>query len=233
MAISIHMQNSPLSDDDCRVFKIQESWYCYIPITKVSSTYLRRALPGGQFNIHTWQWYNSTDPVPAKQHMNYLVVLRDPVQRWASGVLEFWCRARPDHDWSPDQSQDWLFDQIEFDVHTRPQVDFLTLIDKQRCTWLWMDHAVESNAWFSHNNIALLPVVDDERNQGHSRPLIYFGPNGQRSETPQPGWVSSTPSSLIQSTVRHVLNTRPEYVEKIKKYYQADYELIQSVKFYS
>lgn len=227
------MQSSPLSDDDCNVFKVQDSWYCYIPITKVSSTYLRRALPGRQFNIHTWQWYNDQNAVPSQEDMNYLVVLRDPVERWVSGVLEFWCRAYPDHNWSPEQSQDWLFDQIEFDIHTRPQVDFLHAVNKQRCTWLWMNNAVESNPWFSHNKVNLASVVDDDRNQGNSRPLIYFGPNRERSEEFKPGYVASTPSALIQSTVKHVLKTNPQYVEKIKKYYQADYDLIESVKFYS
>ena len=222
------MQNSPLSDDDCNVFEVAGSWYCYIPITKVSSTYLRRALPGRQFNIHTWQWYASNDPVPDKDSMNYLVVLRDPVARWASGVLEFWCRAYPDHTWLPDANYDWLFDQIEFDVHTRPQVDFLHPVAQERCTWLWMDHATETNPWFVQNNVALRSVPPEDRNQGVSRPLIYFGPEGQRSEQAHPGWVASTPSAQIQSTIKHLLDSNPANIERIRQYYQADYDLIES-----
>jgi hypothetical protein len=227
------MQNSPLSDDDCKVFQVHGAWYCYVPITKVSSTYLRRALPGTQFNIHTWQWYVDNRPGPNKDDMHYLVVLRDPVERWVSGVLEYWCRAYPDHDWSPTEPQHWLFEQIEFDVHTRPQVDFLHAVVKEKCTWLWMNHAVETNSWFLHNNVSLYVIPDDDRNQGHSRPQIYFGPDGQRSEKFEPGYTASTPSALIQSTVRQVLRDNPQYIEKIKKYYQADYDLIQSVEFYN
>jgi len=222
------MQNSPLSDDDCNVFEANGNWYCYIPITKVSSTYLRRALPGRQFNIHTWQWYASDDSVPAPHDMNYLVALRDPVARWASGILEFWCRAYPNHTWLPDADYTWLFDQVEFDVHTRPQVDFLHSVDQTRCTWLWMDRAIETNPWFAQNNVALRSVLPEDRNQGVSRPLIYFGPDGQRSEQAQSGWVASTPSAQIQNTIKYLLDSDPANVERIRQYYQADCNLIES-----
>ena len=128
----------------------------------------------------------------------------------------------------PDDNYDWLFDQIEFDVHTRPQVDFLHYVDQARCTWLWMDHATETNPWFSQNSVTLRSVPPEDRNQGASRPLIYFGPEGQRSEQAQPGWVASTPSAQIQSTINHLLDSNPANVERIQQYYQADYNLIQS-----
>lgn len=226
------IKSSPLSDDDCNVFAVDNRWYCYIPITKVSSTFLRRALPGQQFNIHTWQWHTATDPVPNKLNMNYLVVLRDPVARWASGVLEFWCRANSQHDWQPEANYDWLFDQVEFDVHTRPQADFLHSVDHDRCTWLWMTDNIESHAWFKHNQVALRSVPPEDRNQGVSRPQIWFGPDGQRSEQPQPGWASSVPSVRIQNTVRQLLQSNPNRVAQIQRYYQADYDLINSVQFY-
>jgi len=226
------MKLSPLSDDDCNVFAVTNTWYCYIPITKVSSTFLRRALPGRQFNIHSWQWHNSNDPVPAKEQINYLVALRDPVARWASGILEFWCRAYSEHEWLPNQNYDWLFNQVEFDVHTRPQVEFLHPVDHDRCTWLWMNSQIENHSWFKDCGVQLRSVPLEDRNQGVSRPLIYFGPNGERSIQYQSGWTASVPSARIQSTLKYLLESDQGRVEQIKKYYQADYDLIQSVKFY-
>jgi len=226
------MKPSPLSDDDCRLFRLGQTWYGYVPITKVSSTYLRRALPAQEFNVHTWQWCNSSDPVPSPDQIHWLAVLRDPVARWASGVLEFWCRAHTDHQWEPDQCQNWLLEQIEFDIHTRPQVDFLHCIDPDRTTWLWMDSAVEHNSWFADNNIDLNPVTAEDRNQGWHRPQIYFGPQGQRSETPVPGWPGSVPAQQIQAAVKYTLDHNPQARDLIKNYYQADYDLINSVTFY-
>jgi hypothetical protein len=91
-----------------------------------------------------------------------------------------------------------------------------------------MDHATEANPWFAQHNVILRSVPSEDRNQGVSRPLIYFGPDGQRSEQFEPGWVSSTPSAQIQSTIKHLLDSSTDNVERIKQYYQADYDLIES-----
>jgi hypothetical protein len=76
--------------------------------------------------------------------------------------------------------------------------------------------------------VALRSVPPEDRNQGVSRPLIYFGPDGQRSEQAHPGWVSSTPSAQIQSTIKHLLDSSADNVKRIRQYYQADYNLIES-----
>jgi hypothetical protein len=91
-----------------------------------------------------------------------------------------------------------------------------------------MDSTIETNPWFVQNNVVLRSVLPEDRNQGVSRPLIYFGPEGQRSEQAQPGWVASTPSAQIQSTIKHLLDSNPANVERIRQYYQADYDLIKS-----
>lgn len=227
------MNQSPLSPDDCVVFQSRQQWYCYVPITKVSSTFLRRAIPGRQFNIHEWQWYhNSQDPVPSRDHMNYLVMLRDPIARWVSGLVEFWCRARPDRPWQPDQTQDWLLDTIEFDIHTQPQMDFLHAVDLDRCTWLWMDHAVENHIWFGDHDIVLNAVDPELRNRVNDHSLIYFGPDGQRSRQPVLGWPSSVPDHQIKAAIEYTLQHNPHAATLVQQYYAADYELIHRVNFY-
>jgi hypothetical protein len=121
---------------------------------------------------------------------------------------------------------------VEFDVHTRPQVEFLHPVDHDRCTWLWMNSQIENHSWFKDCGVQLRSVPLEDRNQGVSRPLIYFGPNGERSIQYQSGWTASIPSARIQSTLKYLLESDQGRVEQIKKYYQADYDLIQSVKFY-
>lgn len=211
------------------MFLVGSQWYCYIPITKVASTYLRRALPGRQFNIHRWQWFDSGDAVPDRPSVRFLVMLRDPVERWLSGAVEFWCRARPDRDWTDTGSHDDLFEQVEFDIHTRPQRDFVHGIDSDRTTWLWMQPSVDHIQWFKDQAIELRSVDVQERNWGNTRPQIYFDHQGNRHAQAGPGLESSTPSHVIQIALAQMLT--PERKHSIRRYYQQDQELIDSVKF--
>lgn len=226
------MTNLPVSPDDCRLFSVNQKWHCYVPITKVSSTFLRTALPGDPFDIHQWRWYQTSIAGPDLAEVQYLVVLRDPVQRWISGVVEFWSRAYPDRTWSLQDNHDWLFDQIEFDVHTLPQHKFLDVIDKTQTTWLWTPAAgIETNPWFADHNIVLADVADEDRNLGNSRPQIWFDGDERLSE-PREGAVASIPSATIQATVTQLLAQSADRVARIREYYRADYDLIESVEFY-
>ena len=224
------MNNSPLSADDCKIFSAKSQLYCYVPITKVASTYLFRALPAQSFDIHNWCWIQNSELPPHPSQVRYLVVLRDPLERWISGAVEFWCRARPDRDWNLITEDSDIFDQIEFDVHTRPQIDFLHCIDRTQTTWLYMNHSVENHPWFAANNVKLRDVDNQDRNWGNARPQIYFFED-QRLYAPIPGAVASTPSAIIQKNLRRVIDTSARCRDKIVKYYQQDFELIQSVDF--
>lgn len=219
--------NSPLSDDDCNIFTAVNQLYCYVPITKVASSFLRQALPGRQFNIHQWCWYDQVGPAPNEKSLKYLVVLRDPVQRWISGAVEFWCRYFPPRDWLG--NIDDVFETIEFDVHTRPQIDFLHAVDYNRTTWLWMDAAVEHHPWFVENNVNLRSVPITNRNLGNSRPIIYQDSGGNRSDTWMQHSMASTPSALIQQCLTDRLAQDTKSVERIKRYYCKDYDLIASI----
>jgi len=222
--------SNPLSDDDCKIFTVGSQQYCYIPITKVASTFLRRALPSRSFNIHTWNWFDTQGELPNPDTLRYLVVLRDPLQRWISGAVEFWSRAQPTGDWNTLNEHDILFQQIEFDVHTQPQCDFLQNIDPTRTTWLWCDNNIENHPWFKLNGIQLNPIAEQDRNWGNSRPQIYFH-NNQRFNQETPGAVASTPSAVIQRNLTGVLNSSALCQERIRAFYQQDYDLIDSVEF--
>lgn len=226
------MLDHPLPPEDCKMFMAKNQWFCYVPITKVSSTFLRRALPGSNFDIHSWQWYEAQTPGPARDSVTFVVLLRDPVERWVSGVVEKFCRAYPDRDWSVDDDYDWLFRQVEFDSHTTPQTKFLDVIDKEHTVWLWTPAAgTETHPWFWDHNVVLAQVEDEDRNLGASRPQIWFL-DDQRLAEPAEGAVASVPSATIQATVNQLLQYRPDRVARIREYYRADYDLIESVEFY-
>lgn len=226
------MKNSPLSADDCRLFEAHDQWFCYVPITKVYSTYLRRALPAAEFDIHSWQWHKISGSVPDRNSVQYLVALRDPVERWVSGIVEHWCRAQPDRDWSMTDNYDWLFDQIEFDVHTLPQIQFLDLVPMDRCVWLWAPATgIQCHTWWHDHDVDLRPVLDADRNLGNARPQIWFD-HGSRLAHPIPGAVPSVPSWQIQHTVRWLLDQDSSRVARVRDHYRDDYTIINSVKFY-
>lgn len=85
----------------------------YVPIPKNASTTIRQAL-GWR---HTIEWTNAPCPLPG------FVVVRDPYDRYFSGVAEYAKRSGRDYD--------YLLDLVEaggwpvFDEHTMRQSDFI------------------------------------------------------------------------------------------------------------
>jgi len=230
--VNKNMLNHPLPPEDCKLFVAKETFYCFVPITKVSSTFLRRALNGDNFDIHQWKMHATGDVGPDREDVRFLVVLRDPVKRWVSGIVENFCRAYPDRDWSINDNYDWLFDKIEFDIHTVPQYKFLDVIDHAKTDWLWIpDSGIETHPWFTDNDVILSSVEDDDRNFGHSRPLVWFV-GEERFNEPQDGAVSSVPSSIIYNTLTQLIADQPARAKVVRDYYKGDYDLIQSVTFY-
>jgi hypothetical protein len=85
----------------------------YLPIPKNASTTVRQALGWRQ----TTEWVNRPCPLPG------FVVVRDPIDRYFSGVAEYAKRSNQDYD--------RLLDRVEaggwpvFDEHTMRQSDFI------------------------------------------------------------------------------------------------------------
>lgn len=229
MTTKIESTMRPLSPDDCRIFQTQYVTYCYVPITKVASTYLRRALPAQEFDIYNWCWYRDQGPLPSKEDLNYVVVLRDPVDRWISGVTEFWSRAYPAIDWDDPRAVIEQLGVIEFDVHTQPQIDFLSHVDFARTVWLRCDQSIDR--WFEEHGIKLRPVADQDSNPGHTRVPVYFDDQGQRISDPTLAVCHSVDSSVVQQAARLALNNVDLY-QRVKQHYKCDYDLVNSVGFY-
>lgn len=206
------MRDSPLAADACKMFCANSIWYCFVTIPKVASTYLKKALPGDNFNIWDWKWSAVIHEVPARKDVRYVVMMRDPVDRWITGVIEYWYKILPVDQWTIDHFND-MIEQIEFDNHTRPQSDFLPVIDHERTTWLWMTPQVENNPWFFDHQIKLSPVPRMEKNIGSDR----FNNRGDDS---------------VKSWIKQLLADQNN-LGKIQSFYRADYDLMKSVEFYN
>ena len=215
-----------------RVFTVGSDYYCYIPIPKVACTYMGQAIPGHAFDVWNWRWYHSDETPPMKSKMKYLVLLRNPIERWITGVVEYWYARPPDRDWNLHDLVD-IFNQIDFDTHTKPQVDFLTMIDSSRTIWLWMTHQIEKISWFQEKGVMLNAVPARARNENIFRGQLYFSREGNIVDRSTPGSIRGIHSEVIKKNITKQIKTNKQYLAKIARYYQKDFDLINSVKFHN
>lgn len=229
---------NPLHLDSCRVIHVGIEDYVYVPITKVSSTFLRKSLATPAFNLYDWQW---TDPskkhqLPDREHCQFLIVLRDPTERWISGAAHYWSQHQFEHvkNWfdRPLESLDWLSKQVEFDDHTRPQVEFLQGVDRNRVTWIRYQPDMSIHTWFRDHNVILTPVPDPDRNITDLNPGFWFDNKGVGFEEYRPGLRSGCTPKQIKQRLRSLLDDDIIRLDRIRNYYWRDYELIHSVNFY-
>jgi hypothetical protein len=177
----------------------------YVNIPKNASSWTKP-------NLTDWGWefYNYH-----RDNLNKtsIVVLRDPVERWCSGIAEYLYLYHPDMRWDElgRNFYDVVFDRICFDDHTERQVNFIHGLDTDRCIFLKFGPEYRNN--FSqllaeHNmpnryfNYEPQHVSDNSRERKHAK-LIFTG----------------------------MLN-ESKYLTQVQDYYEADYKLINSVHFY-
>ena len=102
--------------------------FSYVPIPKNASTYLTHVFRDN-LNFINYEYYRTL------KNMKYLAVLRDPYDRWLTGIVEYIARYFPiDNETSltPDLLN-YFLKKIVLDPHTEPQVNFLHPAER-KCT---------------------------------------------------------------------------------------------------
>ncbi len=121
-------------------------------IPKNASTWLKKNLVGNG-------WQQCSDE---STHMSTLVLLRDPIDRWFSGVVQYLARNFPAVQYNTISSDfaKLIFDQIELDEHTQSQFVFLNNIELDNTSFVWIDHAFNNNiqTWLKAANSQLVNV---------------------------------------------------------------------------
>jgi hypothetical protein len=156
------------------------------------------------------------------------VVLRDPIDRWISGVAEYLMMyhqnvidniAEPgNYDFFPllgdKLGMSLLFDRMTFDDHTERQAVFLQNIDLDRCTWFWNDQNFSKNFSHSLNTIGYHNQFDQQE---------------KKNSTEQQ---QNNKKKVLKKFIQYVVDKDQFKQYNLTQWHWCDYQLINSVKFY-
>tara|TARA_B110000503_G_scaffold78365_1_gene120455 strand:- start:1535 stop:1990 length:456 start_codon:yes stop_codon:yes gene_type:complete len=150
---------------------------------------LRFLFSGGDANFHNFDVET------------YWVILRDPILRWKSGIMEYISAdVKKRLEWVLDN-----IDQIEFDEHTTPQTSFLKYTGNTR----YID--IKQNFWV-HKLINELGLPHKLEFGG----LVKMNPtSGNRNK------------EEIKHSIDSVMSTAFE--NRLREYYSEDFKLIEQV----
>ena len=189
---------------ECMSHTLSDLMYVYIP--KNASSWTKPNLKDWG-----WQFYNyRTDNL----NKTAIVVLRDPVERWLSGIAEYFSLYH-NHINVPNHNPNLLsiiFDKITFDDHTEKQVKFIHGLNTDECIFLWCDDRYGTN----FSKLIQQHLGPNKYDQYEYQHVSEFDRNRRYYKT------------IFQK----LLDDNPQYLEKVKQHFAEDYKLIKQVKFY-
>ena len=196
--------------------------YFYLNIPKNSSSSIKPELESLGWDYSHYSDYRDFET------MKVIVALRDPVDRWLSGMAEYLMMYQqrtidnivdPNvYDFQPLLGEklalSLLFDRLTFDDHTERQAVFLRTIPFAKCQWLWIDQD------FNQNFSSFLTAA------GYTNNFI----NAKReNSTDDP---SFDKKKKLKDFLRYVIEHDQHKKSTLEEYLWADYELINQAKFY-
>jgi hypothetical protein len=194
----------------------------YLNIPKNSSSFTKKCLES-----LNWTYANVSDFPEAK----IIVCLRDPKERWISGIFEYLlmyhtntldsiCEPFDYHYWPIAGEKlgiSLLFDRLTFDDHTERQCVFLKDIDLERCVWLYVDKRFSIN--FSQLLIRL----------GY---LNTFNTAPKENASGEVGGTLGFKKKQFKEFFNYIITHDENKIKNINQWFWCDYELIEQVDFY-
>jgi len=183
---------------------------CYVPIPKNSSSYIGQLLLSNGWGIANFLTSDLTDK-------KFIILLRDPIDRWISGMAQYMCSALLKNgqtakdivDGWNSLTQDLVFDRVIFDDHTEKQVYFINSIPEKNCIFFSSMHDPQLSIknYLNLNSYDLNIDIEIDRNQSqgneHKEILVKF--------------------------LQDQLTNNPELVNKLINTYQEDLKLWKSI----
>ena len=182
----------------------------YIIIPKNASSYMRDLVE------ETFGWtteFNYNDNPKQK----YIVVLRDPYERWITGVAEYFHLNHRNLSIDNDVLLHFMCQRVIFDVHTEEQRNFIQGINLKNITFFKLNENLSSNLRFYVTEKKFHNQLDLELN------FNYFKKNTT---------IDSDEKVQLVNIIKRFLKNNPKYIHRIKDRYKLDYALIKKVKFY-
>jgi hypothetical protein len=175
----------------------------YVNIPKNASSWTKQHIPNWQcvnyFKQSTTDW-------------KYIVTLRDPIERWISGIVQYFFEYNIDPDFNNTAFCNLIFDRIAFDDHTERQILFIQDIPIEKTTFIKCDKS------YSINFIDLLRSNGiDIQNK-----IVKVNTTIQNAKKIQ-----------LKELVLEKLKSNYLYEESLRKYYERDYELFNWVQFFN
>lgn len=182
--------------------------FIYVNIPKNASSWTKQQLEAVEFtqkNYHKDNLYDHTA----------VVVLRDPVNRWISGMSEYFTRYYYRN--SPRDLNnftiDIIFNHVTFDPHTEKQLYFIQDLDPSKTVYFWFDnnYREQFGKFLTEQGIT------------------------NNANTAEPSWWSGhNPTKRAEWTefFQQQIENNSKYLEQIQQHFHQDYELIESAKFY-
>lgn len=180
--------------------------YIYIP--KNASSWTKP-------NLLDWNWEFYNYHNDNLFHKHSIIVLRDPIERWLSGIAEYFFLKHRNFDtaFTNRTMLDLIFDRIAFDDHTEKQILFLQNLNLGNATFFYCD--IDYRQKFSHFL---------EKNGMTNR---YYNYQFQHVTANDPI------RSKFQKYFSDIITNNSKYLQKLQWYFSKDYQLINSTKFYA
>ena len=183
----------------------------YVQIPKNASCWVKHHfMPADAYNYYTNGFDNN-------EHLA-LVVLRDPVERWISGIAQHLGGWTPGTNLYID-NLDWeaLMTRVVLDNHTQPQGAFIANLPHDNIVWFKCDNNLPTD-FISfmktyNTDINLLDEKDDATN------IFNVTKKAPAQQT-------------VVDKIISKLNENPKYLDRIKEFYQDDYKLYNTVPYY-
>lgn len=182
----------------------------YIPIPKNSSSYIGKLVLANNWKVANFLKTELTNK-------KIIVVLRDPINRWVSGMAQYLCSAIVSQGYTADTiinswnpvMESLIFDRVIFDDHTEKQLYFINTVPKESCVYFNGVHGVgELLQKYLHEHDINLNIDID----------INLEDNIQHQK--------------LTKFLKTLLDQNTKLVDRLKEVYADDYKLINGVTFY-
>ena len=176
------------------------SEYGYVPIPKNASKFANK------YFRNQARWHRHLNFLNMKNDKKFIVFLREPLERWVSGMTEYIFRYYRHIDI---KNPNYFINKKVFDEHTEFQSYFLEGIDLSNCIFFRVDNFLQENLQdFMKRN------VKEFRN---IKPAII----------PEISPIKENMKTILRSFLEE-----RKYAEPLEKFYQKDYDLYNNVNYY-